>query len=87
MSRVFNRDIIRCNYLCSLCLIDCINEVSNLHTVLYFLFFFLTWQLPVISSITAATGITTATEDGTLSLLMVGRQPLMQGLHKCEGSL
>ena len=86
MSRVFNRDIIRYNYLCSLCLKDCIDEVSSLHTVLYF-FFFLTWQLQVISSITAATGITTATEDGTLSLLMVGRQPLMQGLHKCEGSL
>ena len=85
MSLVFNRDIIRYNYLCSLCLKDCINEVSNLHTLLDF--FFLTWQLSVISSITAATGITTATEDGTLSLLMVGRQPLMQGLHKCEGSL
>ena len=86
MSRVFNRDIIRYKYLCSLCLKDCINEVSNLHTLLDF-FFFLTWQLPVISSITAATGITTATEDGTLSLLMVGIQPLVQGLHKCEGSL
>ena len=85
MSLVFNTDIIRYNYLCSLCLKDCINEVSNLHTLLDF--FFLTWQLPVISLITAATGITTATEDGMLSLLMVGRQPLMQGLHKCEGSL